>query len=148
MTSHAHNEPKPIPVTVSRHAPEFARHLAGLFNADLETDLRRAQVLANWLDAKFTVAGVRFGFDTLLGLVPGLGDTVSTLIGLFPLHVARRHKLGRLLQARMAGNLLLDWTIGLVPLLGDAFDTAYKANLRNLKLLEKAISAQTPPPPR
>jgi hypothetical protein len=104
----------------------------------LEADLAAARQLAELLDAKFTVGGVRFGVDAILGLIPVVGDTVSTLIGVYPLMLARKHKLGRWVQARMAANLAADWAIGLVPLAGDVFDIGFKANLRNFALLEKA----------
>ena len=103
------------------------------------TDLERVRRLAKLLDAQFEVAGIRFGLDSLIGLVPVLGDSITTLIGLYPVWVAQQHKVGFLTRARMIGNLALDWAVGLVPLAGDVFDLGFKANLRNLELLEKAL---------
>jgi hypothetical protein len=105
---------------------------------DLETDLRRARQIATLLDAQFEFAGIKFGMDAIVGLIPGVGDFVTTLIGAYPLYVARRHRLGRWVTARMAGNLALDFLLGAVPVLGDVADVAFKANLKNLQLLEKA----------
>jgi hypothetical protein len=105
---------------------------------DLEADLRKARQIAMLLDAQFELAGIKFGMDAIVGLIPGVGDALTTVVGLYPLYLARRHGLGRLLTARMAGNLLLDFALGSVPLLGDVFDVAFKANLKNLQLLEKA----------
>jgi hypothetical protein len=105
---------------------------------DLEADLERARVLANWLDAKFSFVGVRFGIDSLVGLLPVVGDTLTALASAYPIWVAQRHDLGRTVQARMAFNVFLDWLPGLVPVVGDVFDVAYKANLKNLRLLEAA----------
>jgi hypothetical protein len=102
-------------------------------------DLDRVRRLARLLDAQFEVAGVRFGLDSLIGLVPVLGDSITTLIGLYPIWVAQQHKVGFFTRARMVGNLALDWAVGLVPLVGDVFDVGFKANLRNLELLEKAL---------
>jgi hypothetical protein len=104
-----------------------------------QTDLDRVRTLARLLDTQFEVAGYRFGLDGIIGLVPGVGDTLTALIGLYPLHVARKHGVGRLTLARMAGNLATDWLIGAIPLVGDVFDFAYKANTRNLKLLIDAL---------
>src|SRR5690349_17209379 len=84
---------------------------------NLEVDLQRARQIAMLLDAQFNVAGVKFGMDAIVGLVPGIGDAVTTLIGLYPLYVARRHGLGRWVTTRMAGNLLLDFALGAVPVL-------------------------------
>jgi hypothetical protein len=106
--------------------------------ADLQADLRRARWLANWLDAKFSFLGIRFGFEGIIGLVPFVGDTLGALAGIYPIYVAFRHRLGTLLMIRMALNLLIEWLIGLIPWIGDIADIWFKANLQNLKLLEKA----------
>ena len=106
---------------------------------ELLADLARARTLATWLDAQFEVAGVKFGFDAIIGLIPGVGDTITSLIALYPIWVARRHGLGKALQARMAFNVFVDWLPGLVPVVGDLIDVFYKANLKNLKLLEQAV---------
>lgn len=108
-------------------------------SSDEEADLRRVAELARLLDAKFEVAGIKFGLDFLVGLVPVAGDTITTLVGLYPLMLARRHKLGKVIAARMAANLGVDWLVGLVPLLGDVFDLGFKSNLRNLRLFEEAL---------
>src|SRR4051794_30765702 len=107
--------------------------------AELLTDLARVRTLATWLDAQFELAGVKFGFDAIIGLIPGVGDTLTSLIGLYPIWIARRHGLGKALQARMAFNVLVDWLPGLVPVVGDLIDVLYKSNLKNLKLLERAV---------
>ena len=107
--------------------------------ADLEADLQRARTLANWLDAKFEFMGVKFGADSIIGLVPVVGDTLTSLASTYLIYVARRHNLGTALQGRMAFNILVDWLPGLVPIVGDLIDVAYKANLKNLKLLEAAV---------
>lgn len=108
----------------------------------LQADLARARMLAKWMDAQFSVGGIRFGFDAIFGLLPGVGDTVSAAIALYPIWIARRHGLGRAVQARMAFNVLMDWVPGMIPLVGDAFDVFYKANLKNLELLERAAEKQ------
>src|SRR6202000_834185 len=100
-------------------------------------DLKRARVLANWLDAKFEVAGIRFGLEGIVGLIPVVGDTLGLLAGLYPVYIARRHHLGKKVQVQMAANLAIEWAIGLTPVVGDVADVWYKANLKNLKLLEK-----------
>ncbi len=105
---------------------------------DLEADLKRARWFANWMDAKFSVMGIRFGIDHVVSLVPVVGDTAAVLAGIYPIYIAERHKLGLPVQAKMAGNLFLEWVIGLTPFLGDLGDVWFKANIRNLKLLEKA----------
>jgi hypothetical protein len=148
----------PVRVDVRRHPPDDppspAPSLEGLreavnnaIHADLATDLDRVRRLANWMDARFSIAGVRFGLDGLIGLIPGIGDTVTALVSLYPLAVARRHKLGRWAQGKILGNIALDWLVGLVPLVGDLFDVGYKANLRNLRVIERAAERRGVVPP-
>ena len=118
-----------IPVDVRRVDPAAP---------DLEADLERARALANWLDSQFSFMGVRFGMDAIVGLIPVVGDTLTAVASAYPIYLANRHGLGRTVQARMAFNVLLDWIPGLVPVVGDVIDVAFKANLKNFKLLEAA----------
>jgi hypothetical protein len=113
---------------------------SGSTDASLQTDLRRARWLANWLDAKFSILGIRFGIEGIIGVIPFVGDTLGMLAGIYPIYVAFRHRLGRGVQIRMILNLLIEWLIGIIPIVGDAADIWYKANLRNLRLLEKAAA--------
>lgn len=100
--------------------------------------LLRARVVARVLDDLLPVPGTswRVGLDPLLGLIPGVGDWVSWGVGLNLLWSAWRMGGGTGLLLRMSGNLLLDAAVGAVPFLGDLFDFAWKANDRNLSLLE------------
>ena len=107
---------------------------------DLEADLRRARVLAKLLDAQFSVAGFRFGLDALIGLVPGMGDVVTSAISLYPLYLVRKHKLPHRYGRKMLVNVAIDFAGGTVPILGDLFDAYFKANLKNLALLERAVA--------
>lgn len=104
----------------------------------LRRDLERARVLGDLLDDRFEVAGVRFGFDSLIGLVPGVGDLATAGLSLYPVYLAGRHGLGSWTVARMLGNVVLDFLIGLVPLVGDLADMGFKANKRNVALFRRA----------
>src|SRR6185503_11734310 len=93
----------------------------------LQADLRRARRLAQLMDSEFEIAGYRIGWDPIIGLIPGAGDFITSIIALYPLILARKHKLGgRVLQSRMLLNLLVDFGVGSIPLAGDAFDAMYK----------------------
>jgi hypothetical protein len=120
-------------------AVDVLRVYPGASRTDLQTDLDRARRLADLLDTRFSIAGFRFGIDPLVDLVPVLGDTVMFVAGLYPLHVARKHRLGRLVQWRMFGNLAIDYFVGIVPVIGAFFDAAFKANVKNVALLERAV---------
>src|SRR4051812_29673555 len=95
----------------------------------LDADLAKVRRLAKLLDAQFEIAGQKVGWDAIVGLVPVVGDLAMAVVGAYPIYVARKHKLGKSVQARMGMNLLIDWAVGEIPLLGDLFDVAFKANL-------------------
>jgi hypothetical protein len=106
--------------------------------------LSNAGRLAWLLDNQFQVPGtsIRVGLDGILGLIPGIGDTLASCLSLFILSEAIQRKVRRRTIAKMAGNIAIDWVIGLVPLLGDVFDIVYKANMRNVALLEADLAAR------
>ena len=102
-------------------------------NLDL---LRRWAVL---LDSAFRLPGtrIRFGMDALIGLVPGIGDLSAPIYTAFILATGFRMRVPAVVQARMVLNAAVDMLMGLVPLFGDIADVAWKANLRNMALLER-----------
>ena len=99
--------------------------------------IARLEALANLLDTAILIPGtnVRFGIDALIGLVPGIGDVVTTLMSLYLVKEARALGAPRHLILRMLGNVALDGLVGVVPLAGDVFDVMWRANRRNMKLL-------------
>ena len=94
---------------------------------------------ARLLDSAVPLPGTsfRFGLDPVLGLIPGLGDLVSPLFTLGIIWQARELGIPRIVQLRMIFNVAVDSLIGLVPLIGDLFDFAWKSNLKNMALLER-----------
>ncbi len=108
--------------------------------------VRRLRRIAQLLDNRFRLPGtrIRFGYDAIVGLVPGAGDLLTTLIGLYIVLEARRLGATRWTVVRMLGNLGIDFVAGAVPLVGDLLDVALKANVRNLRLL--GIDARPDPP--
>jgi len=101
---------------------------------------RRVQSLAGMLDAKFRLPGTnfRFGWDSLVGLIPG-ADVATVLPALYILLEARRLKMPKHFLSRMVGNLVIDTLVGLIPIVGDLFDFVFKANVRNARLFEKGL---------
>ena len=132
---------------------ETSEHAAGDERASHErTDsarLSRVRALADLLDTKYGVPGapIRFGFDAILGVVPVVGDTATLLIGLYPVFEALRSRARKRTIARMLANLGIDWLLGLVPFLDLALDVAFKANTRNLRLLERELEVTGTPGP-
>jgi hypothetical protein len=97
------------------------------------------EVLARWMDSVFVIpgTGIRFGLDALVGLIPGLGDTLTSFVSLYILKVASLRGVPRVVLARMALNIAIDYLLGTVPVVGDAFDIYWKANLKNVELLRR-----------
>ena|SRR5687767_5652953 len=112
---------------------------------DAAADLESVRRLARLLDSEFEVGGIRFGLDAIIGLIPVVGDVVSLGLAMYPQYIARRHKVGWLTRARMLGNSATDFGVGLIPFIGDIVDVGFKANLKNLKLLEKALEKKGAP---
>jgi hypothetical protein len=108
--------------------------------------LDRLERLAHNLDSRYSVLGIRFGWDSILGLVPGLGDLATLGPAGFILLEAHRMGAPTSLKARMAANSGLDWLVGSVPLLGDALDVWLKANRRNVALLRDHFGIPSPAP--
>ncbi len=106
----------------------------------LEVDLLAARTLATLLDSSFQIGGIKFGLDAVIGLVPVVGDFVALGIGMYPVMLARKHRLGKWVIARMMANLGADFLLGAVPIVGDAADVVFKAHLKNFKLLEEAAA--------
>ena len=99
--------------------------------------LDRLDMLATAFDTAFILPGtnVRFGVESLLRLVPGIGDVAASLLSFYLLYEASRLGVPRLLLARMAVNVVLEGAVGAVPFAGDAFDILFRANRRNVALL-------------
>ncbi len=104
--------------------------------------LDRLDRLATWLDTAFVIPGtnIRFGVESLLRLVPGIGDAAASAMSFYLLYEAYRLDVPRLLLARMAANVMLEGTVGAVPFAGDAFDVFFRANRRNVALLRAHFS--------
>ena len=103
--------------------------------------IARIEWLSTLLDTAIVVPGtnIRFGLDALIGLVPGIGDAVSTLLSLYIVREARALGAPRILIARMLANVALDGVVGAVPVAGDLFDVAFRANRRNVALLRQHL---------
>ena len=115
--------------------PEYIRR----DEQDGQPGLEHLAKLSFLLDRAFRVPGTqwRFGLDAIIGLVPGLGDVVGSLAGMYSLWLARQLGAPVAVQARMVMNLAIDGVVGLVPFVGDLFDFAFKAHTRNQVLLER-----------
>jgi hypothetical protein len=110
--------------------------------ADLTRRLDRLRALRRFLDEAFRVPGtrVRFGWDPIIGLIPGAGDLMAALLA--SATVVQAHQMGvpRVVLLRMLLNLGIDLAIGMIPVVGDVADAFWKATTRNLALVERQAS--------
>ncbi|MEW6642472.1 MAG: DUF4112 domain-containing protein [Pseudomonadota bacterium] len=109
-----------------------------------EQRIARLDALAKLLDIAFIMPGtnIRYGLDGLIGLIPVVGDLITTAISLWIVREARALGAPWHLTARMLGNVALDGVVGMVPVAGDAFDVMFKANMRNVRLLRRWLDRQ------
>ena len=102
-------------------------------------ELLQAQSIANLLDTavKIPFVGVKVGFDFLVGLIPVVGDATMLLASLRIVQLGRKLGLPKALQTAMLRNSLIDFGLGFVPVVGDVVDLFYKANQKNVRILER-----------
>jgi len=113
-------------------------------NLTREQRMARLDALAKLLDVAFILPGtkIRYGIDGLIGLIPVVGDLITTAISLWLVREARALGAPWHVTARMLGNVALDGVVGLVPIAGDAFDVMFRANIRNMRLLRRWMDKQ------
>jgi C4-dicarboxylate transporter len=101
--------------------------------------LDRLDRLSRLLDIAFTVPGtnVRFGAEAIMRLVPGIGDAAASALSCLILYEAHRLGVSRRVMIRMAGNVAIEAAAGAVPIIGDLFDVAFRANRRNVRILRE-----------
>ena len=106
----------------------------------------RVTMMEKLLERSFVIPGVNFpvGLDALIGLVPVLGDIVTTAMGAYIVWEARNLGMSRWKLARMGLNVLFDTAIGVIPVVGDAADALFRSNTKNLKIILKHIDKHHP----
>jgi hypothetical protein len=122
----------------------WRRHAKPVDSASVDASLSpELELLARWTDTVFRIPGlnIRFGLDAIIGLIPGVGDVVTSLASLYILGAANRYNVPRITLARMAANILLDTLLGAIPIVGDVFDAFWKSNQRNVELLRRHANA-------
>src|SRR5215204_2300637 len=119
--------------------PQTERKLFGMqkkkhSEVEIEESL---ETLSNYLDGFFRVPGTgwRFGFDALIGLIPNVGDTLTSVMSFYILVAGVRYGVPKITLLRMAFNIGLDYVVGTIPFIGDAFDFFWKSNKQNMELI-------------
>lgn len=106
--------------------------------------LNRLTRMAKLMDTAWGIpfTKIRFGFDSVVGLIPGAGDAVNLGVSLYSLVLARKLGAPNSMLIRMAANAGIDFGLGSVPVVGDIFDLFFKSNTRNLKMLTEFLAKQ------
>jgi hypothetical protein len=106
-----------------------------------QESVARLEALAKLMDGSLVIPGTNFrlGLDAIIGLVPVAGDVISGVISSYLIWEARRLGAPKWLIARMMANTLLDTVVGAVPVLGDAFDVMFRANMKNIALVRRYV---------
>lgn len=106
--------------------------------------LEKIRHLSKLMDTQFEIPGIgiRFGLDSIVGLLPGIGDSIGLAASSYIVSLAARAGAPRSALIRMVGNVIIDAIIGLIPILGDILDVGFKANRRNLDILLHCLDNQ------
>lgn len=124
-------------------ATGFAGRYQPAQDIDVAATMKRLRWLANFLDTAVRLpGGFRFGADSIIGLAPGVGDLATAGIACYFVYEGKRLGLPKRALAAMAGNVALDLVLGITPILGDLADTWFKANVRNLAIIEKHVGRE------
>lgn len=112
---------------------------------EIEKKLEQVDQLAGLLDDFLRIPGVgwRIGLESLIGIIPYAGDVAGGLLSLVVLLRAFQFRLPKIVMVRMIANTILDFTVGAIPIIGDLFDFAFKANRRNARMLRQYASDPT-----
>ena len=104
-------------------------------------ELEKLERIAHRMDTFFRlpIVNMRVGLDSILGLIPGVGDTAALLPAAYIVYRGHRMGVPTSMKFRMGVNTAIDWVIGAVPLVGDLFDVGFKANRRNVALIRSHI---------
>ncbi|WP_299877850.1 DUF4112 domain-containing protein [uncultured Sulfitobacter sp.] len=108
-----------------------------LHGAEARAQLDKFDRWAGLLDSQFSILGLRIGWDSILGLIPGVGDAITVVPSAAMLHAGYRAGIRKSAMANMVLNTGLDLAVGAVPLVGDLFDVAFKSHSKNAVILRR-----------
>ena len=139
------SDPATTEVCVNRPGEVFVERRGAWERHEVSVlDFARLDAIAKLLDVAFVVPGtnIRYGIDGLIGLVPVIGDIITTAFSLWLVREARALGAPWHITARMLSNVAVDGAVGLVPVAGDAFDVMFRANVRNVRMFRRWLERQ------
>jgi Domain of unknown function (DUF4112) len=124
---------------------QIAAQMPGL-GRDPHSVRQRVEALELFLERAFVIPGTKipFGLDSVIGLVPVLGDLITAVMGAYMVWEARNLGMSKWALTRMAANVGIDTAIGAIPLLGDLFDFVWRSNSKNLRIIKKHLDKHHP----
>jgi hypothetical protein len=124
---------------------QIAAQMPGL-GRDPQAVRQRVEALEQLLERAFVIPGTKipFGLDSVIGLVPVLGDLVTAAMGAYMVWEARNLGMSKWALIRMSANVGIDTVIGAVPIVGDAFDLVWRSNSKNLRIIRKHLDKHHP----
>lgn len=124
---------------------QIAKDLPGMGN-DPQSVRARVEAMEKLLERSFVIPGTKipFGLDSVIGLVPVLGDVVTAAMGAYMVWEARNLGMSKWHLMRMAANVGVDTALGAIPLVGDAFDLVFRSNSKNLRIIKKHLDKHHP----
>lgn len=124
---------------------QIVRDIPGM-GSDPQSVRQRVEALEKLLERSFTVPGTKIplGMDSIIGLIPVIGDVVTAAMGAYIVWEARNLGMSKWQLMRMTANVGVDTAIGAIPLLGDAFDLVFRSNSRNLRIITKHLDKHHP----
>ena len=133
-----------MPISQEQFA-QIAKDLPGMGN-DPQAVRIRVEALEKLLERAFHIPGTKipFGLDSVIGLVPVLGDVVTAAMGAYMVWEARNLGMSKWQLIRMTANVGIDTAIGAIPLVGDAFDLVWRSNSKNLRIIKRHLDKHHP----
>jgi len=133
-----------MPISQEQFA-QIAKDIPGMGN-DPRAVRMRVEALEKLLERAFHIPGTKipFGLDSIIGLVPVLGDLITAAMGAYIVWEARNLGMSKWQLIRMTANVGIDTAIGAIPLVGDAFDLIWRSNSKNLRIIKKHLDKHHP----
>lgn len=133
-----------MPISQEQFA-QIAKDIPGMGN-DPRAVRMRVEALEKLLERAFHIPGTKipFGLDSIIGLVPVLGDLLTAAMGAYMVWEARNLGMSKWQLIRMTANVGIDTAIGAIPIVGDAFDLVWRSNTKNLRIIKKHLDKHHP----
>ena len=133
-----------MPISQEQFA-QIAKDIPGMGN-DPQAVRMRVEALEKLLERAFQIPGTKipFGLDSIIGLVPVLGDLITAAMGAYIVWEARNLGMSKWQLIRMTANVGIDTAIGAIPIVGDAFDLVWRSNTKNLRIIKKHLDKHHP----